>query len=1115
MDSTSFLAEVEGLTHSQRLRRLMEVGRRANGGDGPAVMVLAGLAASEDAYARALAVEACAVTRDEALIERALRDPSRTVRRKAIALASLVLDDARAQAALAQMDAPRARLALVQGLHRRGRTAPIASWLRSTMLQDPKAADLVALGGAAFVAEVWPSIRDHLSPAGWARLAKHVPAVAAGAAEEMLKAPQLDPRARWRLAAIAPLLAKRDPDLGVTILEQLLGRGEEPAGALVRDLVGELLVARPERVFDALRRRQESGKAASPPGAMGIARFDRVAHRLGFDRLAYLIEHAWSSLSDDRRGKRWLLRLDEKTRARLVDHWLDHGRSSWGAFLLRYTSADLGARRDMAYRRFSSAAQDKEGVIAIGALAALPADLRAVEARRHLERVEVLKAKHQQRIAYARFLPPAEAAVVLAPYLGHPEGEERAAALRTLIAAVPFERARLPAALETVRARRFEQDPVRMAMIDALAALPAVCFAPEHLPLVGQIVRDGLDAADLSPGTAAALERWVVRLFRVDPSWGARWLTTLLETRGGISAPGLGEGLVPSDMPGLAAELAELARTWATRERSSALIWLASGLGLRLADAPAVLDALERLARELPFVGVAASALGLLKRHAPARFGALVPALIASDASFALLPDVAAYLSRQRQDLLGPYLSGAPLQGRFATGRTFWVLDFLSGTARWTSKQQSAYAGALLGLLKDDKRDVPTLRFALERLKLLAFAPSAPLIALASDPRPPVREMAVRGLPWLDGPEGLAALLDCLGDDRARWAIYALRGVFAELPKREVIERLRAAPMNKVTVAKEVVRLLGELGGDEVYPHLIALDQQPLHRDVKIALLRALWDHLGRAETWDIFGRAVSDADWVVASRLADVPVGRLTPAQEERLIVLLSKILERSEPDARTALLARAAYLPLSDAGRHWFRILVARIGSAANVDEARAAAGAALVRMRPDEVDDLLAALRGVRTQRQRFLSLLSSFQPGPYAPNHHHTLAAGVLELLRDDSVLVADRIRYCGATQGHKELTALLLETSARGHLHYDAMCAAEAAIERSVHPELIEARLAASKDPSLRRLAVSALGSAARPKEGWTLARRGRLQAYQNDAALVVAAAAQHLFPPPL
>lgn len=60
-----------------------------------------------------------------------------------------------------------------------------------------------------------------------------------------------------------------------------------------------------------------------------------------------------------------------------------------------------------------------------------------------------------------------------------------------------------------------------------------------------------------------------------------------------------------------------------------------------------------------------------------------------------------------------------------------------------------------------------------------------------------------------------------------------------------------------------------------------------------------------------------------------------------------------------------------------------------------------------------------------------------------------------------------------------------------------------------------ASLAASKDPNLRRLAVSALGSAARPKEGWTSERRGRLERFRRDAALVVAAAAHHLFPPEL
>ncbi|MFO0724350.1 MAG: hypothetical protein U1E65_11240 [Myxococcota bacterium] len=1112
MGAREFLAEIEPLTHRQRLRRLVDLARAAKADPGNQA-VLTGLAQSEDPYARSLAIEACAVTRDAALIETALRDPSGTVRRKALGLAPLVLDDARAEAALTRIDAPRMRLCLVQGLRRRGRTAPIARWLRSTALKDPRAADLVALGGEAIVNELWPSLRDRLSPPGWARLAKHTPAIAALAAMEMLKAPALDPRARWRLGAIAPLLAQRDPDIGLALLERLLEQGEEPRGYLVRGLVQRVLVHRPQQVFDALKKRTLEGKPAAPPGAMAIARFDRVAHRLGFERLAYLIEHAWSSLSDDRSGKRWLLRLDADTRARLVDHWLDHGRSNWGAFLLRYVPAEVGPRRERAFRRWSSAAQDKDGLISLAALAALPPDLRAIEARRHLERVEVLKTKHPQRIAYARFLPAAEASAVLAPYLGHPEGEERARALETLIAAVPLERARLMGALETVRARKFEQDPVRMAMMNALAEIPVVCFRPEHLALVGQIVRDGLDAADLSPGTAAAIERWVVRLFRVDPSWGARWLTTLLQTRGGISARGLGDGLLPGDMPRLAAELAHLAQTWATQERASAVIWLAGSLGIRLKEVPALLDALERLAAELPFAGVAAMALGLLKVHAGARFGALVPRLLASDPSFAILPDVALFLARQRQDLLGPYLRGTPLQGRFATGRTLWVLDFASGTARWTSAQQRAYAQALLGLLADEKREVPTLRFAIDRLVTLALAPSAPVIALAADPRPPVREMAVRGLAHLDGPEALAALLECLGDDRVRWAIYALRGVFAELPKREVIERLRAAPMNKVTVAKEVVRLLGELGGDEVYPDLIALAAQPLHRDVRIALLRSLWDHLEHPETWQLFGRAASDPDWVVASRLADVPVGRLTPAQEEQLIALLAKILERPEPDARTALLARAAYLPLSDARRHWFRALVARLESAASDDEARSAAGAAMVRMRPEEVGALVAAMRAVRPRRQRFLALLASFQPGPYAPNHQHALASGVFELLRDDPVLVADRIQYCGAIHDYKVLVTLLQEISAAGQLHYDALAAAEGAIQRSIHPELIEARLAPSKDPNLRRLAVAGLASAARPKEGWTIERRHRLERYRKDEALVVSAAAHHLFPP--
>src|SRR4029079_2186662 len=98
----------------------------------------------------------------------------------------------------------------------------------------------------------------------------------------------------------------------------------------------------------------------------------------------------------------------------------------------------------------------------------------------------------------------------------------------------------------------------------------------------------------------------------------------------------------------------------------------------------------------------------------------------------------------------------------------------------------------------------------------------------------------------------------------------------AELRPAEVLALLGKAPMGKVTVAKEVLRLTGEQAGEDASRLLLALDRSDLHRDVRIALLRALWDHLDRPEAWAIFERAAADPDWVLASRLADIPVARL-----------------------------------------------------------------------------------------------------------------------------------------------------------------------------------------------------------------------------------------------
>jgi hypothetical protein len=454
------------------------------------------------------------------------------------------------------------------------------------------------------------------------------------------------------------------------------------------------------------------------------------------------------------------------------------------------------------------------------------------------------------------------------------------------------------------------------------------------------------------------------------------------------------------------------------------------------------------------------------------------------------------------------------MTGRFATGRTHWVIDFGSGYNRWTSRQQRLYAGGLIGLLREEKRDVPTLSFAIKALARLAFVDASAVIPFASDRRPPLREMAVRSLPWLDGGQGIPVLIECLGDDRARWAIYALRKSFSEMPRSRVLAELRAVPTNKVTVAKEVVRLLGEMGGEEAYRDLLALDRPGVHRDVRIALLRALWDHLDRPDTWRVFERAAADPDWVLSTKLADIPLGRLSTEAEARVVELLAKILSRAEPEARLELLKRAAYLPLRDERRSLFSRLLDHMG-AKSPDEALAALGAVLQRMMPGEAKVVSARLSELAPRRQLLVAFVPAVvaRTGPYAAGHHMSVAQGLLAALQGDPLAVPQFIHLSSRLRGWLDLADTFIQLSGRDLLHYDAMVAALAAVHHVVHPELLEAKLAKERDPRLRRLALAALEQAASPNNGWTTERRARLLVYQRDPSPAVSGPASFIFPP--
>lgn len=525
---------------------------------------------------------------------------------------------------------------------------------------------------------------------------------------------------------------------------------------------------------------------------------------------------------------------------------------------------------------------------------------------------------------------------------------------------------------------------------------------------------------------------------------------------------------------------------------------------------PAVRDAVVAIALALDR-RYAPRALAVLRQRDPETFDRILLDVIAADESVAIVPDVHRWIHRHRQDLLGGYLEDRVVVGEWATGKTRWVLPYDDGFFRWTPDQVEHYASTLATIVGDRARDTPAVFAALSRWPRMEYATMDRLCRLADDDRPAVREKAIRVLARCDAGQGVPTLLTCLGDDRARFAIYGLRrALFAMLPER-ALALLADASMRKVTVAKEVVRLTGELRAAGGFARLLELAAGPLHRDVRIALLRALWDHLDRPQTWTLFERAVEDPDWVLASRLADIPADRLTPELDARLAGLLARLVARPEPEARIGILGRAASIGLVDRTRTLLAAIRDRLRSPHD-DEVRAAMTAVLARSAEDDLPALGAALDALRGDPRAFHVAAAALTGHEVRARASWRQAAVELETaaLRDPRWSVV-AIRAAGARARPAELVV----TIERATIDLDAALAARDAIAQLDDDALAGtvAALVASARPEVRRIAVFALAHDARPGRGWTPTRLAQLARLRGDPSPEVAGAAARLWPP--
>lgn len=1071
MKRDQLLQDLFSQTHAHRMRRMVEVGRASQ--TNPQLQKLLEELERGDWAERGLALQACYGSRDSRRAARGLTENSRQLRGLAARLVVILCTDAEAHQAVSGLPNDSARVEILRLFRRHRRTSIVDHWISRWCDEGNRAAlALLPCGSPECVRRLFPAVQKRgLSTVAWRRLARNHPDFVLDILQERAAAAQNREAELLQIVrSTLPLLARHRPEPCLALIRVLLRHvslGEIPLEELVSRspcAVAELLLSSTARVSLNL-----------------VPVVDRLIptliERILRERPQLL---PWPEL--------WLRRLPVELRTAVIPV-LDQLR-------------------------------DSDGLLSTLLLQSLPAERRQRECRAHWKHPR-LGALPERRIPYATGLPFDEAAVVLRPYLRDTDADLRAAAGAALVRSIAFNRSAVPQLLEFLLARKNEQDPVRAQLLTAVAELPAPVWSETTLSSLGQVLQQAFDAADLSSTTASAAQRLILKLLPVAPAWSLEWLSTSLRIRGHLETPlGLEDRLNDRHVASMSSLIMPVLKAWNHRDRHPQLLNFAGMLGCRLKALPELIAVLVSIAHDATG-WVAARALSLLRQHCHDAFCDEVPRLLKSDPSWITIPDVYQHLNSTRQDLLTPFLGQTAYSGRFSTGKTRFVLPVRNGFERWNPAQRQTFAATLIGVTRDSERDYPAQQMILHQLAALPDVPaaSARLTALAHLRARPLalRDTALRALGRLDHGEGITALMSALGDDRARIALPALRRALLQTSTAEALNQLRRVPQESVTVTKEVARLIGDLNCLDAFEELLAWNGRDQHRDVRIALYRALWNYLDDDRAWTVFDQAALLADASTAVALARIPADGLPLMAQQRLARVLAVLLSHVDPRVRLKTLERCADLPIADPDQTLLGPLTRQMQSVI-AEEVGAAAQAVFVTYVGRQAQVVKQVLNSLKPHRRALDLTLGRLQSQLLAdPTPWTTMVDLILDSLRDDAACATWRVRLTVAGRSGPGLIQGL--EALAGDLHAEALLEGVAMLRdgRTPHAapdvwDAVAAVLGAHPDERFRRLGLAVI-TAQGNQRGWPAEARLRLVQYQADPSLLVSAAAQFTFPP--
>lgn len=1070
--TATFLDWMETLDYNQRVKRVIELGRESISADA-AVAEHAGKILDEleqgKFYDRHLCLLACRTSKDAARIMRFTKDSSASLRYLAATMAVIYCSDEQILELLFELKLKQQRI-ILKKLRKARKVKLIDHFLKR--LKEKNIEDfrrLIYFGSSEYLNSQLSETAEYMSPEDVSRLAYIHPDICIEHLLELSRtASREDPRLYMLFRGASKWISVFRPDQTLSLIEQVLPL--YPASSLCC----QILNFRPVEAVRLFARQPEYGSAD--------------------------IGHILYKLTDEQ----IIQATDNKHLVSAIQ------------YQFKKLSPQL---RQQIYAKCQNAWRDENGAVSSEIIELLPRNERIKEAKQHIN-LPNLSSRLDERLSYAKLLDWDGVKQAFSESLNSTDPEIRGQAFFHYVCAVKFNREQLSEVLELLHKRRNEPDPVRERFLCALSYLPPSAFSSDRLEATRTLVEDATKAQDLSYASQTHIGRLMLRLYPFHANWVQTQLCILLKDRGASLIASNRCRLQKLDVHFFSEKLIPVIEYWESKERETDILQFARWLGMRLAESESTLDALCRLAKTAKSTYTSDNAARLVFDWKPDRFNELVPELLTIDESWGLQPLIYQFLGRRKQSLLTPYLGQKSYKGRFGTGKTRIVPDFQGEFHRWTSKQISIYSHELCLLAEQESSNHGDKCYGIYRLCSLPEPNTEVLSRVSSleNKEEAVRDFTIRQLADTDNSCGLPILLQCLNDDRARQAIYALRKAVMSMDSDTALRLLKSVPRERVSIFKEVVRLAGDTKTKSAFEWLSELEPADLHKDVRVALLRALWNFPEENQTWQIMRRSLSTGNAEFADTAIRFPANGLSEKSRTNLLHLYNDALQNKDANTRIRTLLQISVAPLLDPQFILAASLKDSLASS-NMDECRSAswtisglyAGRQSASIN-EYLEKIIDSPRNLRTFIQqvqmRFAQQRNTFRAD----------AESLCTVLKKHPKSVELLITLSGWTLPWTYLLVLLIELDKNSQLHFGAIQAASHILSMKARDadiaelDEVERKLKSQNSDNLRRLGLAALQGLANSSSGWTPELLERLRDYRNDQALVVSSAAEFTLP---